>query len=89
MLVEHPEVREVVVVGLEDAEWGQVIVAVIVPEAGAAPAPERLRDFARTLLRGSRTPDRIVFRDELPTTPTGKVLRRKILDDLKPAAAEH
>lgn len=89
VLVEHPEVREVVVVGLEDAEWGQVIVAVIVPEAGAAPAPERLRDFARTLLRGSRTPDRIVFRDELPTTPTGKVLRRKILDDLKPAAAEH
>jgi acyl-CoA synthetase (AMP-forming)/AMP-acid ligase II len=89
VLVEHPDVREVVVVGLEDAEWGQIIVAVIVPEAGVAPAPERLRDFARTALRGSRTPDRIVFRDELPTTPTGKVLRRKILDDLKPAAAEH
>ena len=89
VLVEHPDVREVVVVGLDDAEWGQIIVAVIVPEAGAAPTPEQLRDFARSTLRGSRTPDRIVFREELPTTPTGKVLRREILDDLKPAAAEH
>ena len=89
VLVEHPDVREVVVVGLDDAEWGQIIVAVVVPEAGAAPAPEQLREFARGTLRGSRTPDRIVFRAELPTTPTGKVLRREILEDLKPAAAEH
>jgi acyl-CoA synthetase (AMP-forming)/AMP-acid ligase II len=89
VLVEHPDVREVVVVGLDDAEWGQVIVAVIVPEAGTAPTPEQLRDFARGTLRGSRTPDRIVFREELPTTPTGKVLRREILDDLRPAAVEY
>lgn len=89
VLVEHPDVREVVVVGLDDAEWGQIIVAVIVPEAGAAPAPEQLREFARTTLRGSRTPDRIVFRDRLPVTPTGKILRREILDDLTPAAVEH
>src|ERR1700733_598926 len=89
VLVVHPDVREVVVVGLDDAEWGQIIVAVVVPEAGAAPVPEQLREFARSTLRGSRTPDRIVFRAELPTTPTGKVLRREILDDLKPAAAEH
>jgi acyl-CoA synthetase (AMP-forming)/AMP-acid ligase II len=39
-------------------------------------------------LRGSRTPDRIVFRDDVPTTPTGKVLRREILDDLLTAAVE-
>jgi acyl-CoA synthetase (AMP-forming)/AMP-acid ligase II len=89
VLVEHPDVSEVVVVGPDDAEWGQIIVAVIVLKAGAAPTPEQLRDFTRNALRGSRTPDRIVFRDELPTTPTGKVLRREILDDLKPAAAEH
>jgi len=89
VLVEHPDVREVVVVGLDDPEWGQIIVAVIVPETGAVPVSEDLREFARSKLRGSRTPDRIVFREELPTTPTGKVLRREILDDLTPAAAEH
>ncbi|MDV3124521.1 long-chain fatty acid--CoA ligase [Mycobacterium sp. 21AC1] len=88
VLVEHPDVREVAVVGLEDAEWGQIIVAVIVPEPDRDPAPEQLREFARAKLRGSRTPDRIVFREQLPTTPTGKVLRREILDDLRVAAAE-
>jgi acyl-CoA synthetase (AMP-forming)/AMP-acid ligase II len=50
--------------------------------------PEQLREFARSKLRGSRTPDRVVFREELPTTPTGKVLRREILDDLEPAIAK-
>ena len=89
VLVEHPDVREVVVVGLDDAEWGQIIVAVIVPKVGAAPAAEQMRDFARSKLRGSRTPDRIVFLEELPTTPTGKVLRREIIDILEPAAAKH
>ncbi|AFC54416.1 MULTISPECIES: class I adenylate-forming enzyme family protein [Mycobacterium] len=89
VLVEHPDVREVVVVGQDDAEWGQIIVAVVVPEAGATPTPAQLREFARGTLRGSRTPDRIVFREELPTTPTGKVLRRVILDELTPATAEH
>ncbi|MCV7142417.1 MULTISPECIES: class I adenylate-forming enzyme family protein [Mycolicibacterium] len=88
VLVEHPDVREVAVVGLEDAEWGQIIVAVIVREAGRDPEPEQLREFARTKLRGSRTPDRIVFRGQLPTTPTGKVLRREILDDLRLASAD-
>jgi acyl-CoA synthetase (AMP-forming)/AMP-acid ligase II len=88
VLVEHPDVREVVVVGVDDTEWGQLIVAVVVPEPGTEPAPEELREFARRTLRGSRTPDRIVFRDDVPTTPTGKVLRREILDDLLTAAVE-
>jgi acyl-CoA synthetase (AMP-forming)/AMP-acid ligase II len=39
-------------------------------------------------LRGSRTPDRVVFRDELPTNATGKVLRRDIVEELRAAAAE-
>lgn len=87
VLVEHPHVREVVVVGMDDPEWGQIIVAVVVPEPGTEPMAEELRDFARKTLRGSRTPDRIVFREQVPTTATGKVLRREILDDLKPATA--
>lgn len=82
VLVEHPLVRDVAVVGVEDSEWGQVIVAVVVPEEGAEPDPDELRAHVRKSLRGSRTPDRVVFRDELPTTPTGKVLRRNLVDEL-------
>lgn len=83
VLVEHPHVRDVAVVGVEDPQWGQAIVAVVVPRPGAEPDPEDLREHVRKSLRGSRTPDRVVFRDELPTTATGKVLRREIIEMLE------
>ena len=83
VLIEHSHVHDVAVVGVEDPQWGQAIVAVVVPAAGIDPDPEELREHVRKNLRGSRTPDRVVFRDELPTTPTGKVLRREIIETLK------
>jgi acyl-CoA synthetase (AMP-forming)/AMP-acid ligase II len=89
VLVEHPHVRDVAVVGVEDDEWGQIMVAVVVPVADITPDPEDLRAHVRTQLRGSRTPDRVVFRHELPTTPTGKVLRRQLADELKSPTATH
>jgi acyl-CoA synthetase (AMP-forming)/AMP-acid ligase II len=88
VLIEHPHVHEVAVVGVEDPQWGQAIVAVVVPAAGVDPDPDELRDYARKFLRGSRTPDHIVFRDELPTNATGKLLRREIVDSLSAVTAE-
>ncbi|MBF6170007.1 class I adenylate-forming enzyme family protein [Nocardia blacklockiae] len=85
VLVEHADVRAVAVIGVADAQWGQIIVAVVVPEAGTSPDPAELREFVRAALRGSRTPDRIVFRDSLPATPTGKVLRRSLVEEYGPA----
>lgn len=88
VLVEHPHVREVSVVGVDDAEWGQIIVAVVVPVAGTTPDPDDLRAHVRRSLRGSRTPDRVVFREDLPTSATGKVLRRQIVEELQQAIAQ-
>ncbi len=88
VLIEHSHVHDVAVVGVDDPQWGQAIVAVVVPAAGIDPDPEELREHVRQRLRGSRTPDRVVFRDELPTTATGKVLRRQIVDGLRAAPAE-
>ena len=82
VLVEHPAVRDCAVVGPEDPQWGQIIVAVVVPAAHAPPDPEELRAHVRAHLRGSRTPDKVVFRDELPTNATGKVLRRELVAEL-------
>ncbi len=81
VLVEHPHVHDCAVVGADDPEWGQIIVAVVVPAPDAAPDAEDLRAFVRGQLRGSRTPDRVVFREELPTNATGKVLRRELVDE--------
>ena len=88
VLIEHAHVRDVAVVGVEDPQWGQAIVAVVVPAVGTDPDPEELREHVRKSLRGSRTPDRVVFRDELPTNATGKVLRREIIEELRAAPAE-
>ncbi|KUI29266.1 class I adenylate-forming enzyme family protein [Mycobacterium sp. GA-2829] len=82
VLVEHPSVRNVAVVGADDPEWGQIIVAVVVPEPDTNPPGDELREWVRARLRGSRTPDRIVLRDELPVSPTGKVLRRELAREL-------
>ena len=88
LLVEHPHVHEVAVVGVEDAQWGHSIVAVVVPAAGVDPDPDELREHVRKFLRGSRTPDRVVFRDELPTNATGKLLRREIVRSLRDVTVE-
>ena len=76
------EADAVAVVGASDDEWGQIIVAVVVPDGDSEPDPEELRAFVRERLRGSRTPDRVVVRAQLPTNATGKVLRRQIVDEL-------
>ncbi|MFB1297879.1 class I adenylate-forming enzyme family protein [Mycobacterium sp. pW049] len=82
VLVEHPHVHDCAVVGVDDPGWGQIIVAVVVPQQGTVPDVEDLRSYVRSQLRGSRTPDRVVFREELPTNATGKVLRRELVSEL-------
>ncbi|NKY43648.1 class I adenylate-forming enzyme family protein [Nocardia cerradoensis] len=78
VLLEHPAVDQVAVLGAPDEEWGERIVAVVVPVAGSDPDPEDLRAFVRARVRSSRTPDDVVFRTELPYTATGKLLRREL-----------
>jgi acyl-CoA synthetase (AMP-forming)/AMP-acid ligase II len=82
VLLDHPAVREAAVLGRPDEEWGEAIVAFIVPNPGAAPDADELRDWVRQRLRGSKTPDDVYFRDDLPHTDTGKLLRRELIKDL-------
>jgi acyl-CoA synthetase (AMP-forming)/AMP-acid ligase II len=83
VLLTHPAVRDVAVLGLPDDEWGERIVAVIVPVEGNVADDQELRAYVRARLRGSRTPDEVVWRTtDLPHTPTGKLLRRQLRDEL-------
>jgi acyl-CoA synthetase (AMP-forming)/AMP-acid ligase II len=79
VLGDHESVRDCAVAGVPDEEWGQRIAAFVVLEPGAEPDVDGLRDFIRSKLRSSKTPDEIMFLEELPTTPTGKILRRNLV----------
>ena len=79
VLVDHDDVREVAVIGVPDDEWGERTCAVIVPVGADHADPEQIRSWCRERLRGSRTPDEVVFVGELPKTPTGKLVRRDLV----------
>lgn len=82
VLLRHEAVLDVAVVGVPDDEWGQRIEAAAVIRPGFDISAEELRAFVRSSLRGSKTPDRIVYWDELPRTVTGKLVRRNVLTKL-------
>jgi acyl-CoA synthetase (AMP-forming)/AMP-acid ligase II len=82
VLLDHPAVAEAAVVGIPDEQWGQDIAAVIVARPGRPTDAAELQAWVRSRLRGAKTPALIVFRDSLPHTPTGKLLRREVLADL-------
>ena len=83
VLLEHPSVEAAAVVGIPDTDWGERVVAAVVPAGGAAISEEELRDFVRARLRSSKTPERIDIRTDLPFNETGKLLRRVLRTDLE------
>ncbi len=88
VLITHPSVTEAAVFGVPDHEWGETVAAAVVLGAGKAADAEELRDWVRDRLRSTKTPDRIYFRDELPQSATGKLLRR-VLKTEASASAEN
>ena len=73
---------DAVVVGLPDEEWGQRLVAVVVPGERGSVGADELREVVRDRLRSSKTPETIEFWQELPRTDTGKLLRRRVVAQL-------
>lgn len=82
VLREHPDVADAAVVGLPSERTGEEIVAVVVPAAGASVDVESLLRWARERLTGYKAPRRIEIVEDLPRSQIGKVLRRKVRDDL-------
>jgi acyl-CoA synthetase (AMP-forming)/AMP-acid ligase II len=77
VLLEHAEVADAQVFGRSDPEWGQTVVAAVVPRDRAAPPTlEELRDHVRARLAPWAAPARLELSDELARTPGGKLLRR-------------
>ncbi|WP_225205235.1 acyl-CoA synthetase [Novosphingobium huizhouense] len=90
LLVTHPKVADVAVIGAPDADMGERVVAIVQPanlaEAGPALAAE-LTEWLNPQLSRVKMPRQIDFREELPREPTGKLFKRLLRDEYKAAAA--
>ena len=75
VLLMSPAVAEVAVVGEPDKEWGESVIAFIVPRAGQSPSSEQLDQLCLDNLARFKRPKRYVFLEELPRNSTGKVLK--------------
>jgi acyl-CoA synthetase (AMP-forming)/AMP-acid ligase II len=82
VLLEHEAVADSAVVGIPDEQWGEAVAAVVVTRPGQSVSVEELQEWVRARLRSSRMPQRIEFADELPYNETGKLLRRKVREQL-------
>lgn len=87
ILYAHPSVKEAAVVGVKDEYRGESVKAFIVlKDKSNNPGAEAIKEYCKTELAPYKVPKIIEFRDELPKTLVGKVLRRKLREDeTKPA----
>jgi long-chain acyl-CoA synthetase len=83
----HPAVAEVGVAGVPHEARGEVAKAWVVLRPGRQATAEEIRDFCRDKLAPYKVPAQVEFRDALPMTMTGKVLRRALTADVPPATA--
>ncbi len=83
VLAEHPALAEVAVVGVPDAEWGEVVCAVIVPRVGSQPTLEQIQAHCEGRLAGFKKPRRLECVEELPrTAATGQVQRTLLVEQI-------
>lgn len=80
ILITHPGVAEVVVIGIPDAYWGEAVHAVVVRGPGSEVSERELIDYCAQSLAGYKKPKAVEFVDALPVSAYGKVLRRQVRD---------
>jgi long-chain acyl-CoA synthetase len=85
-LLRHPGVRAVAVVGRPDPEWGEAVVAFVVPiDAASQPATDELDRTCLDSIARYKRPKDYVFVDSLPTNNYGKVVKRELRERLRRA----
>jgi len=86
VLLRHPAVQEVAIVGFPHEQWGEAPHAFVVLHEGARTNEHELREFARANLAHFKAPHSVTFVEELPKTATGKI-QKYILRAQRPAIA--
>lgn len=83
VLVKHPAILEVAVVGAPDPVWGQRVHAVVALKEGQKASAQEVIDFCRGRLAAFKKPKTVQFVERLPRSAAGKVLKRELLEDMQ------
>jgi long-chain acyl-CoA synthetase len=81
VLFEHPDVAEAVAIGVADEYRGESVKAFVVKRSGARATEEDVLAFCKERLAAYKTPKAVEFREELPKSAVGKLLRRVLVDE--------
>ncbi|MGV9803644.1 long-chain-fatty-acid--CoA ligase FadD2 [Mycobacterium sp. NPDC003449] len=76
----HPEVIEATALGVDDKDWGARLRAFVVKAEGASIDEDAIKQYVRDHLARYKVPREVVFLEELPRNPTGKILKRELRD---------
>jgi acyl-CoA synthetase (AMP-forming)/AMP-acid ligase II len=78
VIIQHPAVREVAVIGVPDERWGEAVKAVVSLLPGRSVTPNELIDFCKDRIASYKKPKSVDFVDELPKNNYGKIVKREL-----------
>ena len=81
VLLQHPAVAQVAAVGVPDTKFGELLKAVLVLRPGALQNEQELLEHCKDKLAAYKLPRLFSFRDSLPVSPAGKVLKRELIEE--------
>jgi fatty-acyl-CoA synthase len=88
LLAGHAAITETAVIGVDDEKFGQRLMAFVVVRSGKKLTEDEVKTYVKENLARYKAPREVVFLDELPRNPTGKVLKRELLEHAANAAED-
>ena len=82
ILFKQGKIMQAVVLGMPDPIWGEAVTAVVVPFPGTTLKEEEVISYCKTNMAGYKVPKKVIFVSSMPTTPSGKVLKRLLKDQI-------
>jgi acyl-CoA synthetase (AMP-forming)/AMP-acid ligase II len=83
VLYTHPDIFDAGIIGVPDSEWGERVIAVVVPKPDADISEQDVINFVGERLASFKKPKKVYIVDELPYSPSGKMLKRVMRDKYK------